>query len=68
MTDGIARVMRIAVGQLRATGWRGGQLDAPAGDLVVARDAMSVGGQQDTHAVPGAGGDFGRRGTGGQPQ
>jgi hypothetical protein len=61
--------MRIVVGQLRAVvRCAEGLLDALAGDLVVARYAVSVDGQQNTHAVPGAGGDLGRRGTGGQPQ
>jgi len=43
-------------------------LDVLAGDLVAAGYAVSVGGEQDTDAVPGAGSDFGRRGAGGQPQ
>jgi hypothetical protein len=45
-----------------------GLLDVLAGDLVVAGYAVGVGGEQDMHAVPGAGSDFGGRGTGGQPQ
>jgi hypothetical protein len=60
--------MRIVVGQLRAVvRCAEGLLDALADDLVVARYAVSVDVQQNTHAVPGAGGDLGRRGTGGQP-
>jgi hypothetical protein len=43
-------------------------LDVLAGDLVVAGYAVGVGGEQDTHAVPGAGRDLGGRGAGGQPQ
>ena len=42
--------------------------DVLAGDLVAAGHAVGVDGEQDTHAVPGAGSDFGRRGAGGQPQ
>ena len=45
-----------------------GLLDVLAGDLVVAGYAVGVGGEQDMHAVPGAGSDFGGRGAGGQPQ
>jgi hypothetical protein len=43
-------------------------LDVLAGDLVAAGYAVGVDGEQDTHAVPGAGRDFGGRGAGGQPQ
>jgi hypothetical protein len=43
-------------------------LDVLAGDLVAAGYAVGVDGEQDTHAVPGAGSDFGGRGAGGQPQ
>ena len=39
-----------------------------AGDLVAAGYAVGVGGEQDMHAVPGAGSDLGGRGAGGQPQ
>jgi hypothetical protein len=45
-----------------------GFLDVLAGDLVAADYAVGVGGEQDMQAVPGAGGDFGGRGAGGQPQ
>jgi hypothetical protein len=45
-----------------------GVLNLLAGDLVAAGYAVGVDGEQDTHAVPGAGGDLGRRGAGGQPQ
>ena len=45
-----------------------GLLDLLAGDLVAAGYAVGVAGEQDTHAVPGAGRDFGGRGAGGQPQ
>jgi hypothetical protein len=45
-----------------------GLLDLLAGDLVAAGHAVCVDGEQDTHAVPGAGSDFGGRGAGGQPQ
>jgi hypothetical protein len=45
-----------------------GLLNLPAGDLIAAGNAVGVGREQDPHAVPGAGGDFGGRGTGGQPQ
>jgi hypothetical protein len=45
-----------------------GLLDVPAGDLVMAWYAVGVDGEQDIHAVPGAGGDLGRGSTGGQPQ
>jgi hypothetical protein len=40
-------------------------LDLLAGDLVAAGYAVGVDGKQDTHAVPGAGSDFGGRGAGG---
>jgi hypothetical protein len=43
-------------------------LDVLAGDLVVARHAVGVDGEQNVHAVPGAGSHFGGRGAGGQPQ
>ena len=43
-------------------------LNLLAGDLVAAGNAVGVDGEQDTHAVPGAGSDFGGRGAGGQPQ
>ena len=43
-------------------------LDVLAGDLVAAGYAVGVDGEQDTHAVPGAGSDLGGRGAGGQPQ
>jgi len=43
-------------------------LNVLAGDLAVARDAVGVDGEQDMHAVPGAGGDLGGRGAGGQRQ
>jgi len=43
-------------------------LDVLAGDLVAAGYAVGVDGEQDMHAVPGAGGDLGGRGAGGQPQ
>jgi hypothetical protein len=36
--------------------------DVLAGDLVVAGYAVGVDGEQDMHAVPGAGSDFGGRG------
>ena len=39
-----------------------------AGDLVAAGYAVGVGGEEDMHAVPGAGSDLGGRGAGGQPQ
>jgi len=39
-----------------------------AGDLAAAGYAVSVDGEQDTHAVPGASSDLGGRGAGGQPQ
>ena len=45
-----------------------GLLDVLAGDLVAAGYAVGVDGEQDTHAVPGAGSDLGGRGAGGQPQ
>jgi hypothetical protein len=45
-----------------------GLLDSPAGDLVMAWYAVGVDGEQDSHAVPGAGGDLGRGSAGGQPQ
>ncbi len=45
-----------------------GLLDVPAGDLVMAWYAVGVDGEQDSHAVPGAGGDLGRGSAGGQPQ
>ena len=45
-----------------------GPVDVLAGDLVAAGYAVGVDGEQDTHAVPGAGRDLGRRGAGGQPQ
>ena len=45
-------------GLARCAGWRSGR-----GPVRSARRW-----QQNTHAVPGAGGDLGRRGTGGQPQ
>jgi hypothetical protein len=45
-----------------------GFLDVLAGDLVAAGYAVGVDGEQDTHAVPGAGSDLGGRGAGGQPQ
>ena len=56
------------VGQRGASGWCGGPGRCAAGDLVAARYAVGVDGEQDTHAVPGAGSDLGGRGTGGQPQ
>ena len=43
-------------------------LDVLAGDLVAAGYAVGVDGEQDTHAVPGAGSDLGGRGARGQPQ
>jgi hypothetical protein len=43
-------------------------LDVLAGDLVAAGYAVGVDGEQDTHAVPGAGRDLGGRGAGGQLQ
>jgi hypothetical protein len=43
-------------------------LNVLAGDLVAAGYAVGVDGEQDTHAEPGAGSDFGGRGAGGQPQ
>ena len=45
-----------------------GLLDLLAGDLVAAGYAVRVDGEQDMHAVPGAGSDLGGRGAGGQPQ
>jgi hypothetical protein len=45
-----------------------GFLDVLAGDLVAAGYAVCIAGEQDAHAVPGAGSDLGGRGTGGQPQ
>ena len=45
-----------------------GLLNVLAGDLVAAGNAVGVHGEQDTHAVPGAGSDLGGRGAGGQPQ
>ena len=45
-----------------------GFLDVLAGDLVAAGYAVCIDGEQDADAVPGAGSDFGGRGTGGQPQ
>ena len=45
-----------------------GLLDLMAGDLVAAGYAVGVDGEQDTHAMPGAGSDLGGRGAGGQPQ
>ena len=39
-------------------------LDLMAGDLVAAGYAMGVEGEQDTHAVPGAGSHFGGQGAG----
>ena len=71
----------ISAGRRRVTGsgWRfqvqlgplagaEGPVDVLAGDLVAAGHAVGVGGEQDTHAVPGAGSDLGGRGAGGQPQ
>jgi hypothetical protein len=43
-----------------------GLLNVLAGDLVAAGYAVRVGGEQDTHAVPGAGSDLGGRRAGGQ--
>jgi hypothetical protein len=43
-------------------------LNLLGGDLVAAGYAVGVDGEQDTHAVPGAGSDLGGRGAGGQPQ
>jgi hypothetical protein len=45
-----------------------GFLDVLAGDLAAAGYAVCIDGEQDAHAVPGAGSDLGGRGTGGQPQ
>jgi hypothetical protein len=69
MTDGIPGVCAGSCGPARGhrLGLRG-SLDVLAGDLVAAGNAVGVDGEQDTHAVPGAGGDFGGRGAGGQPQ
>ena len=69
MTDGIPGVCVGSCGPARGhrLGLRG-SLDVLAGDLVAAGNAVGVDGEQDTHAVPGAGGDFGGRGAGGQPQ
>ena len=69
MTDGIPGVRAGSCGPARGQ-WLGlrGSLDVLAGDLVAAGNAVGVDGEQDTHAVPGAGGDFGGRGAGGQPQ
>src|ERR1039457_7430700 len=46
--------------------WAGaeGLLNLLAGDLVAAGNAVGVDGEQDTHAVPGAGSDLGGRGAG----
>ena len=38
------------------------------GDLVAAGYAVGIDGEQDAHAVPGAGSELGGRGAGGQPQ
>jgi hypothetical protein len=69
MTDGIRGV---CVGLLWASGGplagEEGLFDVLAGDLVAAGHAVGVDGEQDTHAVPGAGSDLGGRGAGGQPQ
>jgi hypothetical protein len=45
-----------------------GLLDLLAGDLVAAGYGVRIDGEQDTHAMPGAGSDLGGRGAGGQPQ
>jgi hypothetical protein len=58
---GLAWVMPGFVGQRGAGAGMQGPVDVLAGDLAVARQAESAGGQQDVDAVPGAGGDFGGR-------
>jgi hypothetical protein len=69
MTDGIPGVCAGSCGPAGGpVAGVEGFLDVLAGDLVAAGYAVRVDGKQDTHAVHGAGSDFGGRGTGGQPQ
>ena len=66
MTDGIPGVCAGSCGGPVAG--VEGLLDVLAGDLFAAGYAVCIDGEQDAHAVPGAGSDLGGRGTGGQPQ
>ena len=59
MTDGIPGVCAGSCGPAGGPGWVEGFLDVLAGDLVTAGYAVGIDAEQDTHAVPGAGSDFG---------
>jgi hypothetical protein len=69
MTDGIPGVHADFCGASRGPpAGAEGLVDVLAGDLAAAGCAVGVDSEQDAHAVPGAGSDFGGRSAGGQPQ